>query len=454
MSIPSYDEGWVRTEAAPKLPPPPSTTGIAGWVSTNLFPSWWQGLLTVFGVLVLGWIVWDMLVFTVIKANFIGADREACLATITPKGEKPGFFGNLIGSNEPGACWAYVWAKFGQFVYGLYPFEARWRPNICYFVGAVALVPMMMPSLPYKRENAIFLLLVYPILVFILLSGGNLDIGAGAWTTFGIFMGVLAAAFLFLSEVAHILERDLVIKVWLAIAVILGAILFILGFDFGLTYVETAKWGGLMVTLVVAVTGIVASLPLGILLALGRRSSMPVVKLFSVVFIEVWRGVPLITVLFMASVMLPLFLPEGVTFDKLLRALIGTALFSGAYMAEVVRGGLQAIPKGQYEAASALGLSFWRSMGLIILPQALKIVIPGIVNNFIGLFKDTTLVSIIGIFDVLGIVNLSFSDPEWSSPVTAPTGYLTAALIFFVFCFAMSRYSMFMERLLHTGHKR
>jgi general L-amino acid transport system permease protein len=218
--------------------------------------------------------------------------------------------------------------------------------------------------------------------------------------------------------------------------------------------VETAKWGGLLVTLVVAVTGIVASLPLGILLALGRRSKMPVVKLFSVIFIEVWRGVPLITVLFMASVMLPLFLPEGVSFDKLLRALIMTALFSAAYMAEVVRGGLQAIPKGQYEAASALGLSFWKSTALIVLPQALKIVIPGIVNSFIGLFKDTTLVSIIGIFDLLGIVNSSFADPKWASPVTTPTGYLMAALIFWIFCFGMSRYSMFMERRLHTGHKR
>ncbi len=449
-----HSEAWVRTEPAPELPAPPSMAGFAGWVSDNLFPNWLQGLLTVIGGLFLGWIVWDLLVFAVIKANFVGTDRAACLVTITPKGSEPGFFGHLIGSTEPGACWAYVSAKFGQFMYGLYPFEERWRANICYFIGIVALVPLVMPSLPYKRENAIFLLVVYPILVFILISGGHLDISSGTWTSFGIFMGVLAAAFVFLSEVAGILERDLVIKVWLGLGVILGVILFLLGFDFGLAPVETAKWGGLMVTLIVAVTGIVASLPLGILLALGRRSKMPVVKLFSVIFIEVWRGVPLITVLFMASVMLPLFLPQGTTVDKLLRALIGTALFFGAYMAETVRGGLQAIPKGQYEAADALGLSFWKSTGLIILPQALKIVIPGIVNIFIGLFKDTTLVSIIGIFDVLGIVNLSFSDPDWSSPVTTPTGYLAAAIIFFVFCFAMSRYSMFMERRLHTGHKR
>jgi len=177
---------------------------------------------------------------------------------------------------------------------------------------------------------------------------------------------------------------------------VLALVLFVMAFDFGLEPVETDLWGGFVMTLVIAVTGIVAALPLGILLALGRRSDMPAVSLFSVIFIEFWRGIPLITVLFMSSVMLPLFLPDGVTFDKLLRALIGVALFSSAYMAEVVRGGLQALPKGQYEGAMAVGLNFWQSMRLIIMPQALKIVIPGIVNTFIGLFKDTTLVSIIG----------------------------------------------------------
>ena len=207
-------------------------------------------------------------------------------------------------------------------------------------------------------------------------------------------------------------------------------------------------------TLVVAISGIVASLPIGIVLALGRRSKMPMVRYFCVAFIEFWRGVPLITVLFMASVLLPLFLPEDVTFDKLLRALIGVALFASAYMAEVVRGGLQAIPRGQYEGAMALGLSYWRMMALIVLPQALKMVIPGIVNTFIGLFKDTTLVLIIGLFDLLGIVQLNFTDANWSTPVTSHTGYLFVAVIFWIFCFGMSRYSIYMENKLHTGHKR
>jgi general L-amino acid transport system permease protein len=206
---------------------------------------------------------------------------------------------------------------------------------------------------PYKRENALYLLVVFPILAFILLTG-----------------------------------------------------------QFGLEPVETALWGGLLVTLVVAIVGIVVSFPLGILLALGRRSEMPIIKMFCIIFIEFWRGVPLITVLFMSSVMLPLFLPEGVTFDKLLRALIGVALFSSAYMAEVIRGGLQAIPKGQYEAANAMALTFWQGTRLVIMPQALKLVIPGIVNTFIGLFKDTSLVLIIGLFDLLGIVQQNMNDPE------------------------------------------
>ena len=243
------------------------------------------------------------------------------------------------------------------------------------------------------------------------------------------------------------------LKVGLGIMAVIAVILMLFAVDFGLSHIETDRWGGFLVTLVIAVTGIAASLPIGIALALGRRSNMPIVRLMSVIFIEFWRGIPLITVLFMSSVVLPLFLPEGVTFDKLLRALIGVALFSAAYMAEVVRGGLQAIPKGQYEGASALGLSYGQSMRMIILPQALKLVIPGIVNTFIGLFKDTTLVLIIGLFDFLGQIQFSFSDATWSTAGQSLTAYLFAAFVYWVCCFAMSRYSIFMERRLDTGHK-
>jgi general L-amino acid transport system permease protein len=220
----------------------------------------------------------------------------------------------------------------------------------------------------------------------------------------------------------------------------------------GLPVVETNQWGGLMLTLILATIGMFFALPFGIILALGRRSAMPIPKLLSVMFIELWRGVPLITVLFMSSVMLPLFMPEDLRIDKLVRALIGISLFQSAYMAEVIRGGLQALPKGQQEAADALGLSYWQAMFLIILPQALKTVIPGIVNTFIELFKDTTLVLIIGLMDQLAIIQAAFTDTKWLG--FSVEGYVFAGLIYWIFCFSMSQYSQHLERKLHTGHKR
>jgi len=189
-----------------------------------------------------------------------------------------------------------------------------------------------------------------------------------------------------------------------------------------------------------------------VVLALGRRSQLPIVRSLSVIYIEVVRGVPLITVLFMASVMFALFMPEGLRIDQLLRAQVAIILFVAAYLAEAVRGGLQAVPKGQYEAAEALGLPFWKKMGLVILPQALKLVIPGIVNTFIALFKDTSLVIIIGLFDLLNSIKQATTDPAWLGMATE--GYVFAALVFWIFCFGMSRYSMHLERKLDTGHKR
>ncbi|MEN3289790.1 MAG: ral L-amino acid transport system permease protein, partial [Bradyrhizobium sp.] len=221
----------------------------------------------------------------------------------------------------------------------------------------------------------------------------------------------------------------------------------------GLPIVDSRLWGGLLITLVVSVVGIVTSMPIGIALALGRRSTIPLIRLFSIAFIELVRGVPLITVLFFATYMLPLFLPGNMRIDGLLRALIGVALFSGAYMAEVIRGGLAAIPRGQGEAASALGLSWSKTTGLIVLPQALRHVIPGIVGSCISLFKDTSLVSIVALFDLLGSLKASFADPNWATPTTAFTGFAFTGMIYFVFCFGMSRYSMFVERRLNA-HQR
>ncbi|WP_271410988.1 amino acid ABC transporter permease [Pseudomonas sp. Q1-7] len=293
-----------------------------------------------------------------------------------------------------GACWVFIQQRFSQFMYGFYPEALRWRPDLAVWLAIIGAAPLFIPKFQWKAYYGLGFLVVYPILAYWLLHGGFL----------------------------------------------------------GLPTVSTSRWGGLMLTLVIASVGIVGALPLGILLALGRRSDMPAIRVICVTFIEFWRGVPLITVLFMSSVMLPLFLPEELNFDKLLRALIGVILFQSAYIAEVVRGGLQAIPKGQYEAAAAMGLGYWRMMGLVILPQALKLVIPGIVNTFIALFKDTSLVIIIGLFDLLNSIKQATTDPAWLGMATE--GYVFAALVFWIFCFGMSRYSMSLERKLDTGHKR
>ncbi|MDG4596598.1 MAG: amino acid ABC transporter permease [Candidatus Contendobacter sp.] len=295
-----------------------------------------------------------------------------------------------------GACWVFIRVHLDQFLYGFYPDEQRWRVNAAVLLLILGAAPLFVRTVSskFKVRLGLGLLIAYPLVAFVLLKGGMI----------------------------------------------------------GLPVVDTSQWGGLLLTLVIAGVGMTAALPLGVLLALGRRSRMPAIQTLCVTFIEFWRGVPLITVLFMSSVMLPLFLPAGMNFDKLLRALIGVTLFQGAYMAEVVRGGLQAIPKGQFEAAAALGLGYWKTMGLIVLPQALKLVIPGIVNTFIALFKDTSLVLIIGLFDLMNIVHNATTNPAWLGFSTE--GYVFAATVYWLFCFSMSRYSQNLEKHLYTGHKR
>ncbi|MCC6890459.1 MAG: amino acid ABC transporter permease [Hyphomicrobiales bacterium] len=291
---------------------------------------------------------------------------------------------------QVGACWPFIRAKLDQLMYGFYPDDQQWRVDLTYGLGLVLLIPLLVPAAPGKRWNAALFFVAYPTLAYFLLIGDVL----------------------------------------------------------GLPHVETRLWGGLLVTMVISFTGIVCSLPLGILLALGRRSELPIIRALSVTFIEFWRGVPLITVLFFATYMLPLFLPGEWRIDPLARVLIGVVLFSGAYTAEVIRGGLQAIPRGQVEAAMALGLGYWRTMGLIVLPQALRLVIPGLVNSFIALFKDTTLVLIVAIFDLLGQLRAAFADPAWATPVTLFTGFAFAGMIYFLVSFGISRYALSMERRL------
>jgi general L-amino acid transport system permease protein len=447
---------YVRQELVPAIAPPINDSGVIGWMRKNLFSSIFNTALTLFSLYILYLTVPGIIKWVLTDAVWSGEDRLAC-ATIAQGGALP--------DDWKAACWPYVGAYLKQFIYGRYPDAELWRVNLTLVMFFVGLVPMLMPSLPFKRENIIFMLGVFPVAAFVLLSGGNLDFNGFLlpdaimapselkfWVDFLIVSLIICVGVGAYMNATDSDPKPAVILTAIAMG-ILALVLFVMSVDFGLTPVETDLWGGFVMTLVIAVTGIVAALPLGILLALGRRSDMPAVSLFSVIFIEFWRGVPLITVLFMSSVMLPLFLPDGVTFDKLLRALIGVALFSSAYMAEVVRGGLQALPKGQYEGAMAVGLNYWQSMRLIIMPQALKIVIPGIVNTFIGLFKDTTLVSIIGLLDFLGMINLSHSDSTWATPVQAMTSYVFCAFVFFLFCFGMSRYSIYMEDRLNTSHR-
>jgi len=293
--------------------------------------------------------------------------------------------------NAGGACWVYVIQRFDQFMYGFYPKAERWRVDVVAILLMVALM-LFVWSRVSDRLALVFSLLALPV-GWLLLTGQGL----------------------------------------------------------GLPAVETRLWGGMMLTIVLTVAGLALAFPVAVLLALGRRSSLPVVRISCTAFIELWRGVPLITVLFMASVMLPLFLPDGASVDKLLRALIGVSLFAGAYLAEVIRGGLQAIPRGQYEAAAALGLGYWKTMLYVILPQALRHVIPGLINTVIALFKDTTLVLIIGMFDFLGIIQASLNDQEWLG--LAAEGYVFAALVYWSICFSLSRLSIGVEQRsgVHRG---
>ena len=350
--------------------PPVIELGAMGWLRKNLFSNWYNSLLTIFGLYLLYILIPPLVNWIFLDANFVGMTRDDC-------------------TNE-GACWIFIQQNIKLIFYGLYPTEELWRINFVYLILFISGVYLLIPNLEHKGWVGAFLLIIFPIICVIMLSGG-----------------------------------------------------------LGLEAVETRLWGGLFLTLVIAGVGIVLSLPIGVMLALGRRSKLPVVSILCTIFIEIWRGVPLITVLFMASNMFPLFMPEGVNFDKLIRALIGVMFFSAAYLAEVVRGGLQAMPKGQYEASQAVGLTYWRMMALVILPQSLKMVIPAIIGSFIAIFKDTTLVLVIGLFDFLGIIQFVGTNPDWLG--FSHEGYVFAAAVFWVFCYAMSWYSQRLEKKLDTG---
>jgi len=305
------------------------------------------------------------------------------------------FDANFVGETKEectgsGACWIFIKTWFPRLIYGLYPNAEIWRINLSFILLIASVISLSYLPQKLKKYMIIFLLFVFPFIAINLISGGN----------------------------------------------------------FGLVWVETTAWGGLSLTFIISIFALLFCFPVGMFLALGRRSSAPVIRYSSIGFIEFWRGVPLITVLFMASVMMPMFLPDGTYMDKLVRVIIAITLFEAAYMAEVIRGGLQALPRGQYDAGKSLGMGYWRMHLLVILPQALKLVIPGIANTFLALVKDTPLILVVGLLELVGMIDMAKSNPDWLGFATE--GYIFAGVVFWIICFNMSRYSQRLERKYKT----
>jgi general L-amino acid transport system permease protein len=498
---------FVRQDLVAERPAPIKTTGFVGFLRTRLLNSPTNVLLTIVSILLLWFTVVPAVKFLLIDAVWTGTDRTACLEETAKRTVgacwpfvQAKFSQFIYGFYPEAERWrvnlTFVLAALlllplliprlpakglnaGLFFValpvvaffllhggGLAGFGVSWTAGLLSgfndsigdgggkLASAGQTIAVIGPVLWLLGK---LLVLISTVIFYVLwpltwLRDQIQASGSPLWADFAATAAIVSLGLFFLNGGVRTGWRALIVS--LAIFAGIGIVISLMGLDRGgLPLVDTRLWGGLLVTLVVSVTGIVASMPVGIALALGRRSSIPLIRVFSVAFIEFWRGVPLITVLFFATYMLPLFVPAGFHVDGLVRALIGIALFAGAYMAEVIRGGLQAIPRGQGEAASALGLSYWKTTGLIVMPQALRHVIPGLVNSFIALFKDTSLVSIVELFDLLGQLRASFSDPVWSTPTTLFTGFAFTGLIYFAFCFGMSRYSLFVENRLNA-HRR
>ena len=429
-STPGSSLAYVADKALPELPAPSDTKGPIAWIKANLFSSIRDSILTIVALVAVVYAISSILPWLV-NATWDADSLRQCREFNT------------------GACFAVVYRRFSQFMFGFYPSAEYWRPILAFILMFVAAAPLLHDNLPRKM---LWFSAAFPLLAYWLLWGGSI------WGILLVVAALFAAVYLFrylttvVNSTLAAMGAVITLGLWFYFlqAPVSSGTTSAIGFV-GLLPVESAKFGGFLLTFVIGVTGIVASFPLGIVLALGRKSDMPVVKMLCVGFIEFIRGVPLITLLFVASTLLNYFLPPGTSFDLILRVLIMVTLFASAYMAEVVRGGLAALPRGQYEAADALGLNYWQSTQHIILPQALKVSIPGIVSTFIGLFKDTTLVSIIGLLDPIGIMQPIRSNQAWNGIVWEL--YIFVGLIFFLFCFTMSRYSMYFERKLDTGHR-
>jgi len=498
---------FVRRDLVPERAPPVKTTGFVGFLRTRLFNSPTNILLTIISILLLWFTVIPALKFLLVDAVWTGKDRTACLPEAAghmvgacwpfvqakfsqfiygfyPEAERwrvnltfflaallllPLLIPRLPAKGLNAGLFFIVLPVIAFFLLhggGLDGFGVSWTAGLLSgfndsigeggrkLARAGEATAVIGPLLVLLGKLIVLLSTAISYLIWPLtwLRDQIQASSRAVWTDFAATAAIVSILLFVLNGGIRTGWRSLIVS--LGIFAGIGIVIAVMGLDHGgFPIVDTRLWGGLLVTLVVSVTGIVASMPVGIALALGRRSTIPLIRVFSVAFIEFWRGVPLITVLFFATYMLPLFVPAGFTIDGLMRALIGIALFAGAYQAEVIRGGLQAIPRGQGEAASALGLSYWKTTGLIVMPQALRHVIPGLVNSFIALFKDTSLVSIVSLFDLLGQLRASFADPVWATPTTLFTGFAFTGLIYFVFCFGMSRYSLFVEHRLNP-HRR
>ena len=423
---------YVRKEPAAAASPPIASGGAMAWARKRLFPNGFSSALTIALVLALAWILPGIIRYFFVDAVWSAPNGAACRAP------------------DAGACWAFVAHKIDYFRYGAYPLDQRWRVDATMMLGAVLLGRILWRTTKTGWIAASLFIVAIPLAAAMLTPGPTVLL-VRPWPDLALLVGAMAfAAALWGLQVGVTITASLFF-----IAYPIVGVLLLRGAPWlGLRLIDTSLWGGLLVSLIVSIVGIVVSIPGGVLLALGRRSRMPAVQACSAAFVEIVRGVPLVTVLFMANTMLPLFVPQEYTPDRLLRPLIGVSVFAAVYMAEVVRGGLQAMPKGQYEGAAALGLSYWQMMRLVILPQALTLVIPGTVNSCIALFKDTTLVAAVGIFDFLNTVDTGRIDPQWAGPSVSTTSYVFAALVYWVFCFGMSRYSQAMERRLNVGRRR
>ena len=422
---------FVRDTMLPELDPPVAERGAVKWLRGNLFNGWLSSVLTVLSVLAIVWAAMEIGPWLMNSVWYAGSLTEC----------------RQILDGTSGACWGVIRDRFHQLMFGFYPRDLYWRPILTLILLFVALAPILFPAVPRKM---LWFSAVFPFVGYFLLWGGSV------WFPVSVALGFVAGyialvalrpAGTLIATVAAILAP---LAWWLVVAGPFAASAHSL-VPMGIDSVRSDRFGGFLISLVIGFTGIGLSLPLGILLALGRQSNMVLIKSISVVFIEFIRGVPLITLLFTAQLLLGYFLPPGTTFDLILRVVIMVTLFAAAYIAEVVRGGLAALPCGQYEAADALGLDYWRAQRLIIMPQALKISIPGIVNTFIGLFKDTTLVVFIGLLDPVGLSNAIRASSDWQGVYWELFMFIGA--VFFIFCFGMSRYSMHLERRLRTDHR-